>query len=146
MKNKILVIAEAGVNHNGSLNNALKMVDLAAKAGADFIKFQTFDPKSLSNVDLGLAKYQEKHTKQKNHLKMLEKLALTAKSFKKISIRCKKKRIKFLSSPFDIKSINILKSLKISAFKIPSGQIDDIPYLEYIGSLKKKNFFINRYV
>ena len=66
MKNKILVIAEAGVNHNGSLNNALKMVDLAAKAGADFIKFQTFDPKSLSNVDLGLAKYQEKHTKQKN--------------------------------------------------------------------------------
>ena len=136
MKNKILVIAEAGVNHNGSLNNALKMVDLAAKAGADFIKFQTFDPKSLSNVDLGLAKYQEKHTKQKNHLKMLEKLALTAKSFKKISMRCKK-RIKFLSSPFDIKSINILKSLKISAFKIPSGQIDDIPYLEYIGSLKK---------
>ena len=65
MKNKILVIAEAGVNHNGSLNNALKMVDLAAKAGADFIKFQTFDPKSLSNVDLGLAKYQEKHTKKK---------------------------------------------------------------------------------
>lgn len=140
MKNKILVIAEAGVNHNGSLNNALKMVDLAAKAGADFIKFQTFDPKSLSNVDLGLAKYQEKHTKQKNHLKMLEKLALTMKSFKKISMRCRKKRIKFLSSPFDMKSIDILKSLKINAFKIPSGQIDDIPYLEYIGSLKKKIF------
>jgi N,N'-diacetyllegionaminate synthase len=139
-KNKILVIAEAGVNHNGSLSKAFKMVDIAAKAGADFIKFQTFDPESLANVNLGLANYQKKFSKQNDHLKMLKKFTLSEKSFKKILLRCKKKKINFLSSPFDIKSINILKKLKISEFKIPSGQIDDVPYLEHIGSLKKKIF------
>jgi len=139
-KNKILVIAEAGVNHNGSLSNALKMVDIAAKADADFIKFQTFDPESLANVNLGLANYQKRFLKQNDHLRMLKKFTLSEKSFKKILLKCKKKKINFLSSPFDIRSINILKKLKIKEIKIPSGQIDDIPYLEYIGSLKKKIF------
>ena len=133
-----LIIAEAGVNHNGSLQNALKMVDLASKSGADFIKFQTFDPDSLSNTQLGLAKYQRNHSVQNNHLKMLKKLSLSEKDFKKILFRCKKKKINFLSSPFDIKSIDLLKRLNINVFKIPSGQIDDIPYLERLGSLKKK--------
>tara|TARA_B100001559_G_scaffold293689_1_gene274899 strand:+ start:31 stop:1041 length:1011 start_codon:yes stop_codon:yes gene_type:complete len=139
-RNKILVIAEAGVNHNGSLANALKMVDVAAKAGADFIKFQTFDPDSLANVNLGLANYQRETLKQNDHLKMLKKLTLSEENFKKILLRCRKKKINFLSSPFDIKSIDLLKKLKIKEFKIPSGQIDDIPYLEHIGSLKKKIF------
>lgn len=139
-KNKILIIAEAGVNHNGSLRNAFKMIDFASKAGADFIKFQTFDPESLVNAKLGLAKYQRGTSAQNNHLKMLKKLSLSEKSFRKILLRCKKKKIKFLSSPFDIKSINILKKLKVNMFKIPSGQIDDVPYLEYLGSLKKKIF------
>lgn len=138
--NKITVIAEAGVNHNGSLKNALKMVDIASEAGADYIKFQTFDPKSLTNSNLGLAKYQKQNTKENSHLKMLNMLSLSEKDFKKILLRCKKKKIKFLSSPFDILSINILKKLKVNIFKIPSGQIDDIPYLELIGSLKKKIF------
>ena len=138
LKNKIFIIAEAGVNHNGLLKIALKMVDLASKAGADFIKFQTFDPESLANVDLGLAKYQREFSKQNNHLDMLKKLSLSEKNFKEILIRCKKKKIKFLSSPFDIRSINLLKKLKINIFKIPSGQIDDVPYLEHLGSLKKK--------
>ena len=94
LKNKIFIIAEAGVNHNGLLKIALKMVDLASKAGADFIKFQTFDPESLANVDLGLAKYQREFSKQNNHLDMLKKLSLSEKDFKEILIRCKKKKIK----------------------------------------------------
>ena len=145
-RNKILVIAEAGVNHNGSLANALKMVDVAAKAGADFIKFQTFDPESLANVNLGLANYQRETLKQNDHLKMLKKLTLSEENFKKILLRCRKKKINFLSSPFDIKSIDLLKKLKIKEFKIPSGQIDDIPYLEHLGSLKKKNISFYWYV
>ena len=143
-RNKILVIAEAGVNHNGSLANALKMVDVAAKAGADFIKFQTFDPESLANVNLGLANYQRETLKQNDHLKMLKKLTLSEENFKKILLRCRRKKINFLSSPFDIKSIDLLKKLKIKEFKIPSGQIDDIPYLEH--RIFKKNISFYWYV
>ena len=84
IKNKIHIIAEAGVNHNGILQNAFKLIDLASKAGADFIKFQTFDPESLANVKLGLAKYQRRSLAQNNHLNMLKKLSLSEKSFKKI--------------------------------------------------------------
>ena len=93
--NKITVIAEAGVNHNGSLKNALKMVDIASEAGADYIKFQTFDPKSLTNSNLGLAKYQKQNTKENSHLKMLNMLSLSEKDFKKILLRCKKKKLNF---------------------------------------------------
>ena len=135
---KITIIAEAGVNHNGNLKNALKMVDEAAKLKIDFIKFQTFEPDLLSSPNLGLAKYQKKFSSKINHLEMLKKLTLTKKDFKKIILRCKKKKIKFLSSPFDIKSIFLLKDLNVKTLKIPSGQIDDIPYLEILGSLKKK--------
>ena len=142
VKNKVVVIAEAGVNHNGSLKKALKMVDVASNSGADYIKFQTFDPKSLSNSSLGLAQYQRENSKHNSHLKMLSKLSLLEKDFKKIISRCKKKKIKFLSSPFDILSVNILKKLKVNIIKILSGQIDDVPYLELIGTLKKKFFFL----
>ena len=88
--NKILIIAEAGVNHNGSLNNALKMIDFASKAGADFIKFQIFDPESLANTNLGLAKYQKRNSGQNDHLKMLA-VSSFRKKFWKILFRCKKK-------------------------------------------------------
>jgi N,N'-diacetyllegionaminate synthase len=135
---KILIIAEAGVNHNGKLKEALKMVDLASKAKADFVKFQTFDPEALTTKNLGLADYQKKGSKDKTHLKLLNSLKLSQKDFEKIIIRCKKKKIKFLSSPFDIGSIKLLKNLKVKIFKIPSGEINNIPYLRYIGSLKKK--------
>lgn len=139
-KNKILVIAEAGVNHNGSLNQALKMIDTASEAGADYVKFQTFEPYELANSDLDLAKYQKQFVKKNSHLEMLKKLALKESQFKKIINRCKKKKIKFLSSPFDLKSIKLLSRLKINSLKIPSGQIDDIPYLEAVGKLKKNIF------
>ena len=92
---KITIIAEAGVNHNGNLKNALKMVDEAAKLKIDFIKFQTFEPDLLSSPNLGLAKYQKKFSSKINHLEMLKKLTLTKKDFKKIILRCKKKKLIF---------------------------------------------------
>ena len=135
---KIIIIAEAGVNHDGNINKALKMVDLASKAGADYVKFQTFDPDAVTTDNLGLADYQKKGSNSKTHLKLLNNLKLSPKNFETIIERCKKKRIKFLSSPFDIGSINLLNRLKVNIFKIPSGEINNVPYLRYIGFLNKK--------
>ena len=135
---KITVIAEAGVNHNGRLNLALKMVDLAAKSGADYIKFQTFNPELLSQKNLGLVDYQKQNYSKNSQLKMLQKLSLSHNDFIKILKRCKQKKIKFLSSPFDIESINFLKKLKLKTIKVPSGEINNIPYLRELGKLNKK--------
>ena len=143
--NKITIIAEAGINHNGKIKNALKMVDLAAKAGADFVKFQTFDPNALVTDNVGLADYQKISKKKNTQLKLLNNLKLSKNDFKKIIKRCRIKKIKFLSSPFDIDSIKLLNILKLKIYKIPSGEINNIPYLRYIGSLKKKNNTINWY-
>ena len=90
--NKTLIIAEAGVNHNGSLKRCFQLVDAAKKAGADIVKFQTFEADLLSSPNLGLAKYQKKFSSKINHLEMLKKLTLTKKDFKKIILRCKKKK------------------------------------------------------
>lgn len=137
MKNKILIIAEAGVNHNGSLERALKMVDEAKKAGADIIKFQTGKPKNLVSKFAKKAEYQVKNTKSnESQLKMLEKLLLSDKEFVKIKNYCDKKKIKFLSTPFDLESIDFLRKLKIDFFKIPSGEITNYPYLVKIGKTK----------
>ena len=138
MKKKIIIIAEAGVNHNGKLSKALEMVDVAAKAKVDYVKFQTFIPEDLSQKTHGLANYQKKFSNKKKHVDLLKKLALTFEDFKKIKSRCKKKKIKFLSSPFDIKSVNFLKKIKLDTFKIPSGEINNVPYLKKIGSFNKK--------
>ena len=135
---KTIIIAEAGVNHNGSLKKALKMVDISANAKADFIKFQTFVPEYLAGNKLGLAQYQKKNVKYSSQLEMLKKLSLSFSEFKKIKKRCKKKGIKFMSSPFDEISIDFLKKLNVSYIKIPSGEITNIPYLKKIGQLKKK--------
>ena len=138
-KNKTLIIAEAGVNHNGNINLALKMVDIAARAKADFVKFQTYYTDDLVQKKVGLAKYQEKNLKGvSSQYKLLKKFELSISDHLKIIKRCKKKKIKFLSSPFDLKSIDLLKKLKLNLFKIPSGEITNIPYLRKIGALKKK--------
>ena len=138
-KNKTLIIAEAGVNHNGNIDLALKLVDIAAKAKADYIKFQTYSTKDLVQKKVGLAEYQKKNlNKISSQYKLLKKFELSATDHVRIIKRCKKKKIKFISSPFDLKSIEILKKLKLSLFKIPSGEITNIPYLRKIGSLKKK--------
>ena len=135
---RLTIIAEAGVNHNGKISNALKLVDVASKAKADYIKFQTFVPDLLTSKDTRLAKYQKKNISEDSHLKMLKKLALSEQDLKKIINRCLKKRIKFMSSPFDFESINFLKKLNIRIIKIPSGEITNIPYLRKIGSLNRK--------
>ena len=139
MKNKTIIIAEAGVNHNGNINLALKQVDIASKSRADYIKFQTYCTDDLVQRKVGLAKYQKKNLKSTStQYKLLKKLELSETDHLKIIRRCKLKKIKFLSSPFDLQSINLLKRLNLNLFKIPSGEITNVPYLKKIGSLKKK--------
>lgn len=138
MKEKTLVIAEAGVNHNGKLARAIQMVDLAAKAKADYVKFQTFIPENLSQKKMNLAKYQKANCQFSDQLKMLKKYSLKYEDFKKIKARCIKKKIKFMTSPFDEESIKIIKKLNVEFVKIPSGEITNVPLLRSIGNLKKK--------
>ena len=135
---KSIIIAEAGVNHNGNLKLAFKMIDIASKAQADYIKFQTFSPNELVQKNFGLAKYQIGSTNSLNQRDMLKKYFLSEISHKKLIKRCKLKKIKFLSSPFDIKSIDLLKKLKLKIIKIPSGEITNIPYLQHLAKLNKK--------
>jgi N,N'-diacetyllegionaminate synthase len=138
-KIKTVVIAEAGVNHNGNINLALKLVDVAAKAHADYVKFQTYSTGDLVQKKAGLAKYQKKNSNKINsQYKLLKKFELSEQDHLKIINRCKRKKIKFLSSPFDIKSIELLKKFKLNLLKIPSGEITNVPYLKKIGALKKK--------
>lgn len=138
MKKKTLIIAEAGVNHNGKISNAFKMIDLAAKSGADFIKFQMFIPENLSQKKMNLAKYQKKNSKFLNQLDMLKKYSLSYDDLKKIKARCIRKKIKFMASPFDEQSAMILKKMKPRFIKIPSGEITNIPLLRLIGKFKIK--------
>ena len=136
-KFKVIFIAEAGVNHNGKIKNALKLVDQAADAGADYIKFQIVDPSMVSKF-APKANYQRTASKE-TQKQMLERYQFDWSIFhKKIISRCKKKKIKFLTSAFTIEGLKIVKKLKLSLVKIPSGEITNLPYLEYAGSLKKK--------
>jgi len=136
---KVFIIAEAGVNHNGSLKVAKKMVDAAAGAGADAIKFQTFNAQAMVSKYAPKAEYQKISTgKRESQFEMIRKLELSAESHKALLVHCRKKKILFLSSPFDLKSIEILVRLGLKIFKIPSGEITNFPYLCKIGSLRKK--------
>lgn len=136
--NKIIVIAEAGVNHNGSIKIAKKLVDIAKKSGADYIKFQSFFSEELVTDRAKLANYQKKNLKLKISQKnMLAKYELSEKKLNEIYSYCKIKKIKFLSTPFDVKSLNLLKKFKMDYIKIPSGEITNFPFLEIISKLKK---------
>lgn len=135
---KVFIIAEAGVNHNGSLKIAKRMIDAAAKAGADAIKFQTFQAKSLVSKRAPKAAYQKRTTaNNETQLEMLSRLELNLKDHEELISHCRNKRIKFLSSAFDLESIGLLNRLKLNVFKIPSGEITNLPYLRKIGSLHK---------
>ena len=133
-----LIIAEAGVNHNGVLDNAIKLVDLAAEAGADAIKFQTFQAELVVSVHTPLAEYQVKSVPQgASQLDLIRKLELSRDDHRRIFQRCKQKMIHFFSSPFDIESIDFLDELGVDTYKIPSGEIVNLPYLRKIGEKQK---------
>ena len=139
MSKNIIIIAEAGVNHNGSLKRALKMVDIAKNCGADIIKFQTFIPNLVASKHSLIADYQKRYQKKNNsQLDLIKKLFLSFNDFKKIKKRCKEKKIEFLSTAFDHKSLAFLKSLNLSKYKIPSGEITNLPFIKEIATLNKK--------
>lgn len=136
---KTFIIAEVGVNHNGSLKKALKYIDIAASCGADAVKFQTFDVNLLVTRHAKKADYQiNKLDKNETQFQMLKKLNFTDKMHKACIKKAKVKKIIFLSSAFDINSLKYLKKLKLKFFKVPSGEINNIPYLETLGKFNKK--------
>ena len=136
---KVFVIAEAGVNHNGDLDIAKQLIDAASEAGADAVKFQTYKTEQLVCKTAKKAEYQLKTTeKSETQYDMLKKLELTEYMHKELMDYCDKKNIMFLSTPFDIGSIKFLSRLGIQMFKIPSGEITDMPYLREVARQKKK--------
>lgn len=128
------IIAEAGVNHNGSLETALKMVDAAVEAGVDYIKFQTFHAHSLVTALCETADYQKENSGENSQKEMLKNLELNFEDFKKIKAYCDKKGIGFLSTAFDEKSIDFIASLKPDYMKVPSGELTDLPFLRKMAS------------
>lgn len=138
MSKHVIVIAEAGVNHNGDIKLAFQLIDAAKDANADYIKFQTFIPALLVSKDAAKADYQIKNTNEGTQQEMLEKLALTYDQFDTLNDYCKKKDIGFLSTGFDEGSVRFIDSLNVDYHKIPSGEITNLPYLRLIASLHKK--------
>ena len=135
----VFIIAEAGVNHNGSIDLAKRLIDLASNSGANAIKFQTFKAKDLLIKNAQKTNYQIKTTGQiESQYDMIKKLELNLDDHRKLINHCKKKNIIFLSSPFDLESIKLLDYLGLDIFKIPSGEITNLPYLRQIGKLNKK--------
>lgn len=133
--NKTLIIAEAGVNHNGDLNLAKKLVDVAADAGADYVKFQTFKAEHLVQKQAKRAAYQIENTQNNDtQYEMLKKLELTYENHDVLIEYCTSKNIKFLSTAFDFESIEFLKN-KLDFYKIPSGELTNLPYLEKVAKL-----------
>lgn len=136
--NKVYIIAEAGVNHNGQFDLAVKMIEEAAKAGADAVKFQTFKAELLVSKKAPKARYQIENTgNDESQLMMLKKLELSERDFIKLAEYAREINIDFLSTPFDNDSIDFLNNLDMPYFKIPSGEITNLPYLSKIASTRK---------
>jgi N,N'-diacetyllegionaminate synthase len=131
-----LVIAEAGVNHNGSLERALAMVDAAAQAGADAIKFQTFRAEEVVTEQAPKAAYQKQTTDaDQSQLAMLKSLEISPSDHQALVERCKQRNVIFLSTPFDLPSLDLLASLGLPAYKIPSGEVTNLPFLSRVGAM-----------
>lgn len=134
--NKVFIIAEAGVNHNGSLELAKKLVDVAVDAGADAVKFQTFKADKLVSKSAQKAEYQKQTTSAgESQYEMIRKLELDENAHRELIRHCKENKIMFLSTPFDHDSIELLNNLGMPVFKIPSGEITNLPYLRHVGRL-----------
>lgn len=137
--NRVFIIAEAGVNHNGSIELAKKLIDVAVDSGADAVKFQTFKAENLVSKNAQKADYQKQTTdKNESQFEMIKKLELDVNTHKELIAYCNSKNIMFLSTPFDHDSIELLNDLGLEIFKIPSGEITNLPYLRHIGKLAKK--------
>ena len=133
-----LIIAEAGVNHNGDIEIAEQLIDAAVEAGADAIKFQTFNADLLVTPGAEKARYQKKSSSvSESQYQMIKRLELPSHAFKKLSDYAKKKGIIFFSSPFDMQSVDILERIEVPLFKIPSGEITNLPLLTYIAKKGK---------
>ena len=138
---RTLIIAEAGVNHNGDMQLAKQLIDVAVDAGVDYVKFQTFKTEKLVSNIAQKAQYQIENTgtnEPSSQYEMLKLLELSLDNHYELIDYCKQKRIKFLSTAFDLDSIDLLNSLGIDLFKIPSGEITNLPYLKKIGALGKQ--------
>ena len=132
-----VIIAEAGVNHNGSLDMALKLVDAASAAKADYIKFQTFQTEKLVAESAPLASYQRKNCQSSSQFEMLKQLELTDDEFHEIKKRCDEKGIGFLSTPFDERSLKFLEEFDMDFIKIASGEITNLPFLREVAKTGK---------
>jgi N,N'-diacetyllegionaminate synthase len=137
--NKVFIIAEAGVNHNGCMETAKKLIEAAVEAGADAVKFQTFKAENLVTKSAEKAAYQVKNQSGNgSQYEMLKKLEIDVESHKTLIAYCKQQNILFLSTPFDLDSIDLLQNLGLEIFKIPSGEITNLPYLRKIGGLGRE--------
>lgn len=134
----VFIIAEAGDNHNGNFELALRLVDQAVEAGADCVKFQTFVTEQVISKFAEKAEYQKENTgSEETQFEMVKRLELSFDQFREIQQYCKKKGILFLSTPFDLESIDFLQEIEIPFWKIPSGEITNLPYLEKIAATGK---------
>ena len=134
----VLIIAEAGVNHNGDMKLAKRLIDVAADTGADLVKFQTFSAERLATQSAPKADYQNLTTDQaESQFSMLKKLELSTEMHGDLIAHCKKRHIGFFSTGFDIQSLDYLASLGAERFKIPSGEITNLPYLRHVGGFGK---------
>lgn len=135
MSNHTLIIAEAGVNHNGDIDLARRLIDAAAAAGADLIKFQTFKAELLATSVAPKAEYQIRYTdKAQSQIEMLSRLEISEKMHYQLIDHCKNRGIDFFSTAFDIPSLDFLASLNFKYFKVPSGEITNLPYLRHMGA------------
>lgn len=134
----VYIIAEAGDNHNGSFDLAVRLVDAAVQAGADCVKFQTFKTEEVISKFAQKAEYQKKMTgADESQFEMVKKLELSFDEFKKLRDYCAEKQIQFLSTPFDLQSVEFLNTLNLSFWKIPSGEVTNFPYLLAIARTQK---------
>lgn len=134
MKKKVIIIAEAGVNHNGSVEKAKRLIDAAALAKVDYVKFQTFKADKIVSPTSKKAEYQAKNSDEvdNSQFKMLKKLELSEQDHIELMKYCELRKVKFFSTAFDVEGVNYLASLKLDFFKIPSGEITNYPYLKTI--------------
>ena len=137
---KTLIIAEAGVNHNGDIETAKRLIDAAVTAGVDYVKFQTFKANKLVSKAAVKADYQSHNTgnSTESQLQMLQKLELSIADHYELIDYCKSKEIKFFSTAFDLDSLTFLKELGLRLFKIPSGELTNLPYLEKVALLAEE--------